>query len=268
MVKVWDMEGKKSCIQTYKGHTKGIRDAWFSADGRHFVTTGYDKIIRYWDTETGSVLGRFGHGTMAYTIRTHPDPGYSDVLLAGMQNKKILQFDIRSAEIVQEYDYHLAAVNTVTFIDENRRFISTGDDKSIRVWEFGIPVQVKYIADPSLHAITSAATSPNGQWWCGQSADNRIVTYSANERFKFNKKKNFRGHNSAGYACQVGFSNDSRYVISGDGSGKLVVWNWSSSKIVRSLKAHDGVCIGCEWHPVYSSKVVTCGWDGLIKLWD
>ena len=25
----------------------------------------------------------------------------------------------------QQYDYHLAAVNTVTFIDQNRRFVST-----------------------------------------------------------------------------------------------------------------------------------------------
>ena len=60
---------------------------------------------------------------MAYTVRCHPDD--PTVLLAGMQNKKIIQFDARSGDIVQEYDYHLAAVNTVSFIDENRRFIST-----------------------------------------------------------------------------------------------------------------------------------------------
>ena len=43
---------------------------------------------------------------------------------------------------MQEYDYHLAAVNTITFVDEGRRFVSTSDDKTIRVWEVGIPVQV------------------------------------------------------------------------------------------------------------------------------
>ena len=44
---------------------------------------------------------------------------------------------------VQEYNYHLGAVNTVTFIDDARRFVSSSDDKSLRVWEFGIPVQIK-----------------------------------------------------------------------------------------------------------------------------
>lgn len=45
--------------------------------------------------------------------------------------------------VAQEYNYHLGAVNTVTFIDDARRFVSSSDDKSLRVWEFGIPVQIK-----------------------------------------------------------------------------------------------------------------------------
>ncbi|KAH7624951.1 hypothetical protein Ndes2526B_g00324 [Nannochloris sp. 'desiccata'] len=267
--KVWDVAGDKRCMRTYIGHSKGIRDTWFFPDGRKFATAAYDKVIKLWDTETGAVLGSFGQGQMAYTVRCHPDPGEPNVLMAGMQNKKILQFDVRTGDVVQEYDYHLAAVNSITFIDGNRRFISTSDDKSIRVWEFGIPVQVKYIADPSMHAISTAAVTPNGKWWLGQSADNQIVTYSANDRVKPNRKKVFKGHAGAGYACQVGVSHDERYVISGDGEGKLFIWDWKTTKIVRSLKAHEGgPCVGAEWHPLETSKVATCGWDGLIKYWD
>ena len=48
----------------------------------------------------------------------------------------VFQWDIRSGEVVQEYDRHLGAVNTITFVDENRRFVSTSDDKSLRVWEW------------------------------------------------------------------------------------------------------------------------------------
>lgn len=271
-VKVWDVTGGsgkgRQCMRTYVGHSKGVRDVWFFPDGSRFASTAYDKTIKIWDTETGASLGTFGQGQMAYTVRCHPDPGEPSVLLAGMQNKKILQFDTRTGDVVQEYNYHLAAVNTVTFVDGNRRFISTSDDKSIRIWEFGIPVQVKYIADASMHAISTAALTANGKWWLGQSADNSIVTYSADDRTRPNRKKTFKGHSAAGYACQVNASHDCRYIISGDGEGKLFIWDWKSGKIVRSLKAHEGPCVGAEWHPLETSKVVTCGWDGLIKYWD
>ena len=69
-------------------------------------------------------------------------------------------------------------------------------------------------------------------------------------------------------SLQVNFSTDGRYVMSGDGEGRCFFWDWKTTKIFRSFKAHDGVCIGCEWHPLESSKVATCGWDGAIKYWD
>lgn len=91
----------------------------------------------------------------------------------------------------------------MTFIDEGRRFVSTSDDKSIRVWEFGIPVQMKYIADPSMHSMPAVTPRPDGKYLIGQSLDNQILSYSTGDRFRQNTKKTFKGHNTAGYACQV-----------------------------------------------------------------
>lgn len=58
------------------------------------------------------------------------------IFVAGMSDKKIVQWDTTSGEIMQEYDRHLNAVNTISFIDDNKRIVSTSDDKSIRVWEW------------------------------------------------------------------------------------------------------------------------------------
>lgn len=89
-------------------------------------------------------------------------------------------------------------------MDEGRRFVTTSDDKTIRVWEFGIPVVIKYIADPTMHSVPAVAVSPNNNWLVGQSLDNQVVTYSTKDKFRQNRKKIFKGHNVAGYACQVG----------------------------------------------------------------
>ena len=83
------------------------------------------------------------------------------------------------------------------------------------------------------------------------------------------RKKIFTGHNNSGYACQIGFSPNGKFITSGDGLGMIHFWDWKTTKSYRKLQAHDnGPCMGAIWHPVRPSWVATCGWDGLIKLWD
>lgn len=43
--------------------------------------------------------------------------------------------------------------------------------------------------------------------------DNQILIFGAQNRFRLNKKKIFKGHMVAGYACQVDFSPDMRSVL-------------------------------------------------------
>ena len=72
-----------------------------------------------------------------------------------------LQYDINSGEITQEYDQHLGPVNTITFVDENRRFVTTSDDKTIRAWDFDVPVVIKYIAEPHMHSMPAVTLHPS-----------------------------------------------------------------------------------------------------------
>ncbi|KAM7269422.1 hypothetical protein ACFE04_024919 [Oxalis oulophora] len=266
-VKIWDVFNSGKCMRTYMGHSKGVKDICFSNDGSKFLTASFDKNIKYWDTETGQVISTFSTGKLPHVVKLNPDDDKQNFLLAGMSDKKIVQWDMNSGQITQEYDQHLGAVNTITFVDDNRRFVTSSDDKSLRVWEFGIPVVIKYISEPHMHSMPSISVHPNTNWLAAQSLDNQILIYSTRERFQLNKKKRFSGHTSAGYACQVNFSPDGRFVMSGDGDGKCWFWDWKTCKVFRTLKCHEGVTIGCEWHPLEQSKVATCGWDGLIKYW-
>ncbi|KAI5084209.1 hypothetical protein GOP47_0000378 [Adiantum capillus-veneris] len=269
-VKIWDVHKSGKCLRTYMGHAKAVRDISFNNDGSRFLSAAFDTRIKLWDTETGKVISTFsrGKGKFPYVVRLHPDDNKQSILLAGMSDKKIVQWDLNTGEIVQEYNEHLGAVNTITFVDDNRQFVTSSDDKSLRVWEFGIPVVIKKISEPYMHSMPSISMHPNGTWLAAQSSDNQILIYSTRERFRLNKKKRFAGHFVAGYVCQVTFSPDGRFVMSGDGEGRCWFWDWKTCKVSRVLSCHKGVCIGCEWHPLEQSKVATCGWDGLIKCWD
>jgi len=143
-IRLYDVYHDRELLRSFSGHAKSVNDIDFTTNGERFLSASYDRTIKSWDTETGKCLSRFSVKGNPHVVRWNPDPKHSWEFLAGMSNKKILQFDTRTGgDPIQEYDHHLSAVNTLTFCDENRRFMSTSDDKSMRAWEYGIPVPIK-----------------------------------------------------------------------------------------------------------------------------
>ncbi|QKX53742.1 uncharacterized protein TRUGW13939_00822 [Talaromyces rugulosus] len=269
--KIWDVYHQRELLRTFSGHSKAISDTNFHPTGKTFLTASYDRQMKLWDTEYGKCISRFTTGKTPHVVRFNPDPEHSHEFLAGMSDKKIVQFDTRSGELVQEYDHHLAAVNTITFVDNNRRFITTSDDKSLRAWEYGIPVPIKYIAEADMFAMVRACPHPSGKYVAFQSGDNQVVVYAATDKFRQNRKKGFRGHNNAGYAIDLTFSPDGQFLASGDSGGFACFWDWKTGKMYHKFQAggREGSAVTClEWHPQETSKVVTGGLEGVIKYWD
>ena len=86
------------------------------------------------------------------------------------------------------------------------------------------------------------------KYFAAQSLDNQILVYST-DNFRQARNKRFAGHSVAGYACQVGFSPDGKWISSGDGEGNVVFWEWKTGRIKSRLRAHSKVVIAHEWLP-------------------
>ncbi|KAK7518892.1 WD40-repeat-containing domain protein [Phyllosticta citriasiana] len=267
-IKIWDVYHERELLRSYMGHNKSVNDINFNNDGTQFLSASYDRQMKLWDTETGKCVNRFSTGKTPHVVRFNPDPSLNHEFLAGMADKKIVQFDTRSGQMVQEYDHHLGPVNTITFCDENRRFITTSDDKSLRAWEYGIPVPIKFIAEPYMYPMVRSAPHPSGKYVAFQSSDNQIVVYACTDRFRQNRKKSFRGHNNAGYAIDVAISPDGQFVSSGDSGGFVTFWDWKTCKMYHKIQASESPVIATGWHPKETSKVVTGDLNGVIKYWD
>lgn len=278
-IALWDAYHSRSLLRTFSGHTKSITDTNFSPSGEQFLSASFDRQMKLWDTETGQCISRFSTDKTPHCLIFHPDKQGQE-FIAGMADKKIVQFDTRSGELVQEYDHHLGPINTLVFVDEGRRFMSTSDDKSLRAWEYGIPVPIKFIADPSMFALTRACVHPSGKYVAYQSGDNQIVVFAAGDKFRQNRKKGFRGMNTAGLAVDVAISPDGNIVASGDSGGYVCFWDWKTGKMWHKFLATESKGKGdgegkigeavtnVVWNEQESSKLATGGRDGLIRYWD
>ncbi|KAI9834915.1 MAG: hypothetical protein M1837_004036 [Sclerophora amabilis] len=273
-IKLWDVYHSRELLRSYKGHTKSTSHITFTTSGTQFLSASYDRQMKLWDTEYGKCISRFSTGKIPHCIAFNPSAELGHEFLAGMSDKKIVQFDTRidpgssNKSLVQEYDHHLGPVNTITFCDNARRFVTTSDDKSLRAWEYGIPVPIKFIAEPHMYSMVSAAPHPSGKYIAFQSGDNQVVVYGATDKFRQNRKKSFRGHNNAGYAIDLSISPDGGMLMSGDSGGFVCFWDWKTCKMWHKIQASDGPVVCAQWHPQETSKVVTGGLDGLVKYWD
>uniref|UniRef100_A0A8C7IH54 Cell division cycle 40 homolog (S. cerevisiae) n=1 Tax=Oncorhynchus kisutch TaxID=8019 RepID=A0A8C7IH54_ONCKI len=239
-----------SLVSLPLGHSKAVRDICFNNTGTQYMSAAYDRYLKLWDTETGQCISRFTNRKVPYCVKFNPDEDKQNLFVAGMSDKKIVQLhcvtfnvsNVRALMLVVNTDASSVMADLWTILDRT--------------------------LTPSMHSMPAVTLSPNGKWLACQSMDNQILIFGAQNRFRLNKKKIFKGHMVAGYACQVDFSPDMSYVVSGDADGKLNIWDWKTTKLYHRIKAHDKVCISALWHPHETSKVITCGWDGLIKLWD
>ncbi|AEO59850.1 hypothetical protein MYCTH_2308439 [Thermothelomyces thermophilus ATCC 42464] len=271
-VHIWDVYRDRELLRSFSGHNKAISDLSFNNDGTKFLSGGFDRKIRLWDTETGQCVNRFNCGKTPHVIKFNPSAENGHEFLAGLSDNRILQYDSRAGnETVQEYDHHLGAINTIEFIDESRRFMSTSDDRSLRVWEYGIPVEIKTISEPDMFALTKSAQHPSGKYVLYQCSDNSIVAYSSGpEKFRQHRRKAWRGHNTAGSAIGLTCSPDGQFVASGDTGGSVCFWDFKTCRMYSKLTADSaGGAINCvAWSEQETSKVFTAGTKGEIRLWD
>jgi pre-mRNA-processing factor 17 len=264
--KVWSVESRQ-IMRTYIGHSAAVRDVQFNLDGSKFVSASFDRYLRLWNTETGDVLQTFTNRAVPYVVKFYPHD--DNLFVVGCSNNKIVTYDATTAEITQEYTHHLAPVNAIIFVeDHGTKMVTSSDDKKVLVWEWDIGVPIKYISDPTMHSMPVLTLHPAHQFFVAQSLDNSICVFQAHDRFAMQRKKKFSGHIVSGYACDICFSPDGQFLVSGDGNGKVFFWDFKRARMLQKFKAHDnGPAIGCVWHPLEPNLLFTCGWDGVIKMW-
>ena len=268
MVKLWSVSKPKKLIRDYHNSNRALKYSKFSSDGSEFITCSFDKKVRIWDTESGKV--KYKHD-----LKSNPNmciflPNNDNEFMVALDNNKIEHIDQRSGEIIQIYEHFENSVRWIDFINDGKQFITTSDDRSIKIWDTRINMPIKYIQDDKQKAIPIVKVHPNGQYFVGQSMDNQILTYSTkqSEKFKRNPRKVFTGHNCAAYAIQMGFTPDGKTLFSGDSTGKCFFWDWKTTKVKSQLKISNSVITCIDVHPLESSLYAMAGYDGNIYMYN
>ncbi|KAH8605639.1 WD domain [Trypanosoma vivax] len=261
----------KRCVATFVSHTQPVKSLEVTPDATVMSTGSVDGTVALWDVELGECRGVLTNAENLPCVQHlhHPLDPSSHILVA--LDRKVVLYDIRASlrNYQREYTGHMGTIFNLTLLSGGKKLLTTAEDKTLRTWDFRVPVQIKQIADVSMHAITHVAHHPTEDMLVAQSLNNQALVFAdgGGGQVKLLRHRVFSGHTISGTRCQLAFSPDGRFLSSGDINGKLFIWSWSTGELLRSFTAHTQTLVSHRWHPVEVSRVVTSAWDGVIKNW-
>ena len=123
---IWDSRARK-LVANWVGHSHAVWCVEFTPDGKGLMSGSTDRTIKYWDVSSLSHGAAFGRGAVAQ--------GHSFPLIRSFSGHSV-RFCIYFAWSIVNRSHLQGDVRSIAFFPNNNEwFISSSDDKSVRVWD-------------------------------------------------------------------------------------------------------------------------------------
>lgn len=242
-------------LQTFEGHSDGIRSVVFSADDLSIFSAGPSGVFQ-WEVSTGRLMQKYEQHININAIALWPT-GLS--LLTASDDHRLIQTRIGSGEIEHIFDGHKDAVTGVAFSPDGMRMISASRDGTMIVWD-------TIVLSP-LETITNVSACPGGISYLPDGV--RAITPSTDDRVMV-WDLNTQAHifTDAGNVISIEWSQDDKFVVSSSYDNMIRYWDINQR---RDIARWDGIHTWEIWDVALSPdgrRAVSGGMEGKLALWD
>ncbi len=187
-------------------------------------------------------------------------PDGNRVAIGGRDNL-IRLYNAQTSELQAMLSGHTSWVTHLAFHPSGSQLISAGRDNTVRVWDLQTFTQV-YVFQHHTSTVTGVDYSDNGLMLASASMDGTLWVGDATTGNTLAQLTNY-----SGAVWSVAFSPDSRTLVSGSEDGTLWIWGLYDSS-VTTIEGDGSAVTAIDFDPVETSRLVTSGWDGSVRLWD
>ena len=257
-VRLWQAASGTS-LQTYHGHTAGIRSIAFSHDGNTLMSGSEDHTVRCWDVLTGRCIKILqGHSAV---IRSVVSGFHIPIVATGSEDHTIRLWNIDKGSCTHILQGHTDWVRSVALSADDRLIASASNDKSIKIWDTTTGnCLTTMLGHTSI--VRTIAFSPREDILVSGGDDEtiRIWDYRTGQCLRV-----LHGHT---YPIRsVAFSLDGHLIASGGDDQTLRLWDVSSGQCVHILREHTKRIWSVAFSP--GGQVLVSGSeDQTLRFWD
>lgn len=249
---------------------KGFRPMLLSPDGKKIVFLdgaffGDQRTARLYDTMTGREIKTFTKDefeSMAFT----PD-GRLILIAFG----KVALWDVPTGREVQRFEGSGEGVTGMAFAPK-RNVAAMMAGKNVNIWDVAAGKRLAVLMGHEKE-VAGAAFSPDGSTLATGSLDNTVRLWDLKTG---REALSLTAH--AGGAVSVAWSPDGRYLASAGNDAVIKLWNGTTGALVKTLTGHakkQTADVNKTFTGIYNvafspdgKRLVSCGTDGAIKVWD
>lgn len=298
----WETESGRQKSE-FLGHTTGVFDLKFAADGLSFVSSGSDNSARIWSLESGAVLHMVTTpGEPVNAAALSPD-GRLLVTLNGSPINGVKIWDIATETQLR----FLAMTNwfaSQLLFTADGRLVTAASDRTVSLWDIETAQRLRsfsglvnstfslalWASGPS--AISVLSNDGQVNTWNLETGESLHVTpgeptitaagvpgafqaVGANVDFVLRLRetssgatlRSFAGHTASTFSA-VAFSPDGRYVLGGGTEEATRLWDRQTGALVRNFKGTGSGTMAGAFSPDGSNVLTTVGLPNpAAQLW-
>jgi len=213
-IKVWSRSGKH--IGNFTGHATTIWNVDISADGKHAVSSAFNKTFLLWDVYNGEIEAHMrGHDDVTLTVCISPDNRY---IASGSNDLTIKIWDLETRQVKSTLHGPTQDIYDVAFSPDSRMIAAASGERTIRVYNVE-DEKLVHILKGHRGTVREIAFSPDGEYLVSASEDQALVLWDV---FSSDKIHTFLDNEDV--LLDVEYHPDGNSVYSISKAGDLTRW--------------------------------------------
>lgn len=267
-------------LREYKGHEAFVGALSFSPDGDWLLSSGNDKTMRVWGSQSGdydhdlsgimhaspratTMMGQMmrtarpGHGMTVLCV-TH---GPNGLVGSGGQDRAAKIW--KNSQIVRTFDFHEGPVTAVAFRPDAETLLSASEDRALRLWDQHDGRMVHKYNIGGHDRPVRAVVWLNAQRFVSSDDGGQILLWDADKETVLSRLQTASGVRA------LTATRDGAWIFAGSDNGQLLVILAADDALSQTsaLPAHKDIIRAVALDEDLR-VLVSGGHDGVVRFWD